>query len=566
MIASLKNRLNVIEPRILAQAGELEKTVYGIVDKVKKVDGKLIPNFVRRWKGTKGNMEPTEDEPTIWLIEKLEPLILLHRKVKGVWGGRAGTKSIMAMDAMVGEVNSSGVGVFCLRERMKSISQSIYKGIVGRINELNFAGFNPVESRWKIDHRSGGIISFGGLMNVEDMKSLFKYKYFFLEEAAKTSQHALDTLGPTLRGVDGAEQWMIWNPLSSNDPMSLEFINPYQEHFDRQGYYQDKFHLIIKVGFEDNPFFEHDTSLVEEYEKDTEKVKDGRMSKARYNHIWLGAFNDDIENSIITADWFDACIDSHIKLGFEGKGAVVVGHDPADVGSDKKGYTRRHGVVFNQMEEITAINANDGFDIACRYAKEANADSFGWDCDGMGALLRNQAETNFKGTKMHTFMYKGSEGVHLPDAIFEASSNYNMKGEKKNKDVFKNKKAQNIVAFAERCRRTWEAVELGVYHDPDTLISFASYNEKTKEGIDKQTMSKLRSECCRMPFKPGDTITFYSKEDMRKGILQPDGSKTKIPSPNLFDSAVLSFDKSSIINHKEEIDLKSIYVPTVNAW
>ena len=69
-----------------------------------------------------------------------------------------------------------------------------------------------------------------------------------------------------------------------------------------------------------------------------------------------------------------------------------------------------------------------------------------------------------------------------------------------------------------------------------------------------------------MPFKPGDTITLYSKEDMRKGILQPDGSKTKIPSPNLFDSAVLSFDKSSIINHKEEIDLKSIYVPTVNAW
>lgn len=550
-MSSLAKRLEYIEPRILSQAGALDKTVYGIVDKVDKVDGELIPRFIRKWKGTIGNMERTEEEPTIWLVEKLEPLILLHRKVKGAWGGRAGTKSIMAMDAMVGEVNSSGVGVFCLRERMKSISQSIYKGIKGRISELNFAGFNPVESKWKIDHRSGGIISFGGLMNVEDMKSLFKYKYFFLEEAAKTSQHALDTLGPTLRGVEGAEQWMIWNPLSSNDPMSLEFIVPYQEHFDRQGYYEDEHHLIIKVGFEDNPFFEHDSSLVEEFNKDTAKVEDGRMSKARYNHIWFGAFNDDIENSIINADWFDACIDAHIKLGFQAKGAVVVGHDPADVGGDKKGYIRRHGVVFEHAEEIDSVNANDGFDIACRYAKEASADSFGWDCDGMGALLRNQAESNFKGTKMHTFMYKGSEGVHNPDAMFDASENYNMKGQKKNKDVFKNKKAQNIVSFAERCRRTWEAVTLGVYHDPDTLVSFATYNEETKEGIDKQTLSKLRSECCRMPFKHGDTITFYSKEEMRKGILQPDGSKTKIPSPNLFDAAVLSFDKSSIINVME---------------
>jgi hypothetical protein len=163
-------------------------------------------------------------------------------------------------------------------------------------------------------------------------------------------------------------------------------------------------------------------------------------------------------------------------------------------------------------------------------------------------------------------MYKGSEGVHMPEAIFDASENYNMKGQKKNKDVFKNKKAQNIVSFAERCRRTWEAVILGVYHDPDTLISFASYNQETKTGIDKQTMSKFRSECCRMPFKPGDTIAFYSKEEMKKGILQPDGSKSKIPSPNLFDAAVLSFDKSSIINNIKKIDVSKIQTAKVNHW
>lgn len=541
MAKALLNRLDSIEPLIMSQAGMLEESVYGVVDIINE-DGS--PHFIRKWKGTIGDMRLTDEEPSIYIIEKLERAILTHKKYKCFFGGRAGTKSIMAMDAMSGDVNSCGSKVFVMRERMKSLKESIYAGIVDRIRELNISGFLPVPSQWEIRHKTGGKFSFGGMQNIIDMKGSFKYKYFLMEEAARTSQQTIDILGPTLRGVDGAELWYIWNPESSNDPMSQEFIVPYQDELDRNGYYEDEYHLVIKVGFEDNPWFMFDDSLRQEYEKDTEKVKDGRMSKARYNHIWYGAFNDDIENSIISADWFDACIDAHKKLGFEPTGATVVGHDPSDVGEDKKGYAQRTGVVFTKMEEIEAANANDGFDVACKYAKQAGVDSFGWDCDGMGALLRNQADKNFKDTKTNVFMYKGSESVHFPEALFEASETYGIKEQKKNKDVFKNKKAQNIVSFAERFRKTWEAVVLGKYHDPEELISFCS------EGISQQVMSKLRSECCRVPYKPGDSITFYTKEDMRKGIMQPDGSRIKIPSPNLFDAAVLSFDNSAKITPK----------------
>lgn len=548
---SLANRLDVIEPRILAQAGQLEESVYGIVKDVDKVDGKLVPTFCRKWKGTIGNMKPTDEEPTIWLIEKLEPLILKHKKVKGAFGGRAGTKSIMAMDAMIGEVNSSGAGVFCLRERMKSISQSIYRGMNGRISELDFAGFNPVESKWKIDHRNGGIISFGGLMNVEDMKSLFKYKYFFLEEAAKTSQHALDTLGPTLRGVDGAEMWLVWNALSSNDPMSQEFIVPYQAHYDRQGYYEDDYHLLIKVGFEDNPFFKHDKSLVEEYEKDTEKVKDGRMSKTRYEHIWYGAFNDDVENSLIISDWFDACVDAHKKLGFEPTGGKVVGFDPSDIGGDAAGYAGRQGVVFTCLDEIEGENGNRKFDVACRNALNFGADSFGWDGDGLGAILRDQAEKNFSGTRVYTFMYKGSSEVHHPNAIFSSNnSSIDIAAGRLNKDVFANKKAQNITNFAERVYKTYEAVVHGKYHNPEDLISFCS------ESIKPEMLQKMRAEACKLPLKPSDKIRFYTKEELRKGVMLSDGSRMKIPSPNIFDAAVLSFDESCIIKKVKKVKLK----------
>lgn len=525
---------------VMARAGKLEPSVYGVVDRVDKVDGELIPNFIRKWKGTIGNMVPTDEDPTIFLIEKLEPFILKHKKYKCTYGGRGGTKSRMAQDCMVGEVNSNGTKVFVMRERMKSLEQSIYAGIEKSIKDLSVNGFLSVPSKWKIKHKTGGEMQFGGLQNVIDMKGASNFKVFLMEEAARTKLATIDTLGPTLRGIDGAELWWLWNPESSTDAMSQEFIVPYQAEIDKCGYYEDEYHMVIKVGYEDNPWFVHDESLQTELTKDKEKVADGRMSKSRFEHIWHGAFNDDIDTSVIISDWFDACIDAHVKLGFDIKGGKVAACDPSDVGKDATGYAERQGVVFTNVSEIDAENGNRAFDIACRNANGSNVDVFGWDCDGMGALLRDQAVSNFQGTHVKTYMYKGSEAVHFPDAVFKSeNTSVNLKGHKTNKEVFANKKAQNIIAFADRVFKTYEAVVLGKYHDPSELISFCS------KSISPNMMQKLRAECCKLPLRPGSEIRFYTKDEMRKGITMPDGHKVSIPSPNLFDACVLSFDHAS---------------------
>jgi len=562
---SLAKRLDYLEPLVQASTGKLEKSVYGVVDRVDKVGDELIPHFIRRWKGTIGDMEPTIEEPTIFLIEKLEPMILKHKKHKGMFGGRAGTKSRFAQDVMAGDINSCGSKVYVLRERMKSLKESIYAGINKSIKDLNLAGFLPVPSHWEIRHRTGGVFTFGGMSNIIDMKGSSNYKYFLMEEAARTKQVTIDTLGPTLRDTPGAELWWIWNNESSTDAMSQEFIVPYQAQLDRDGYYEDDYHLIIKVGYQDNPWFIHDESLFSEFTKDKEKAADGRMSKARFNHIWEGAFNDDIETSVITGEWFDACIDAHKKLGFgvdeSGKtapvGAKVAALDPSDVGKDADGYCERQGVIFTYFEEIEAPNANRAFDIASRKCKEFGANAFGYDGDGMGALLRDQAEANFKGYNTQVFMYKGSTSVHEPKALFKAdNTNVNMKEERRNEDVFSNKKAQNIIGFAERVYKTYEAVVLKKYHDPDDLISFCS------EGIPSPMLQKLKAEACKLPLKPADTIKFYTKDELRKGVVMPDGHRVVIPSPNLFDSAVVSLDKASIIYNNddfEDIDFESIF-------
>ena len=423
MNAALAKRLDAAEPLIRAQAGALEKSVYGIVDKV--TDG--VPHFVRRWKGTIGDMEPTDEEPTIYIAEKLEPLITTHRKYKCLFGGRMGTKSRAAFSLMVGDVNSCGSKCYVLRERMTSLKESVCAGIESTIEKLGISGFVSVPSRWEIRHRNGGLFTFGGLMNVIDMKGSFEYKYFLLEESARTSQETINTLGPTLRDVPGAELWYVWNPESANDAMSTEFIVPYQADIDRQGFYVDDYHLIININFDDNPWFWDDKTLYEEYEKDKQKVERGIMPRSRFRHMWYGEYGDHIENSIIQPDWFDACIDAHKKLGFDAIGSIVVAGDPSDNGDDPFGHVARTGVVFTDLREIQGENVNQKFDESCRLANGINCDVYGWDGIGLGAGLRDQASKHFKGKKVQAYLYKSSESPHNPESIFGEAEFYNLK-------------------------------------------------------------------------------------------------------------------------------------------
>jgi phage terminase large subunit len=535
----------------MASAGRLEPSVYGIVDRLNE-DGSN--HYIRKWRGTIGNVEQVDDEPNIIIAQVFEPWLTTHKKYKCAYGGRAGMKTTMACDLLIGDVNSCGSKVYGIRERMKSIKESIYSGVEGRISKLGMAGFRCVESRGEIRHRSGGRFAFGGMQNMIDFKGSFEFKYFVMEEAARTKRQTIDVLGPTLRDVDGAELWYVWNPESITDPMSVEFINPYQAQLDRNGIYEDEYHLIIKTTYKDNPWFMHDESLRIELEKDKAKVKAKRMSKTRFNWIWEGGFNDDIENGVIKEEWFEACVDAHLKLGFEPTGAIVLAFDPADTGDDPNGYAVRHGNVYIDAGEIDAENGNRACDIACGMARQHKADYFRWDCDGLGATLRDNVERAFKGTKVEQLMFKGSNSPENPDQYFGESAEYysNIKGKVKNKDAFRNKRAQGYINLAERMRKTWEAVEQKKYTNPDELISFSS----------KITMlQKLKAELCRLPKRPTNNtghIELYTKQEMRKGISMPNGDRIVVPSPNIADSVMMgTFNTAPLL-----IDWGDLNIPT----
>ncbi len=531
--------------KILAQAasGSLEPTVYGIIDRVDSVNGELVPNIVRRWEGVIGHMRPSKKKPTVLLVEKFEPAILKYKKYKCFFGGRGGMKTRFAQNAFVSEVHSGAIKNYVLRERMAALKDSIYSGVESTVKKSGLSGFISVPSKWEIRNSNGGKFVFGGMQNIIDMKGASDFKRFLMEEAEKTKQQTIDTLGPTLREVEGAELWYLWNTGSSQDPMSKEFITPYQAELDKRGYYEDEYHLIIKTTFEDNPWFEHDESLQAELDKDRVKVIKGIMSQSRFDGIWYGKFNDDVANSIIKEDWFKACVDAHKVLGFDAAGIKVAGADPSDVGNDPFGYVERKGVVVGCVDEIEGENGNRKMDSACHRAILSSVDSFGYDADGLGATLRDNVSKSFNGKGTKVFAYKGSESCHLPEAVFKSEVCENIESNRplKNKDVFKNKKSQNTVSLAERIYNTWDAVVNKKYMDPDTLISFDS------ESIKPEMLEKLKAEACKIPTKPGNTIQFYTKQELRSGISLGDGSRMRIPSPNLFDALVISFDRDSFV-------------------
>ena len=179
-----------------------------------------------------------------------------------------------------------------------------------------------------------------------------------------------------------------------------------------------------------------------------------------------------MDNAIIPAEWFDACIDAHVKLNWKLRGAKIYSHDPADTGKDPKGYAIRNGSVITDAGEIEQPDINTALDAACQQALDERVDLFTWDCDGMGVGLKREVDTWFSGKQTQIRQFRGSASPDRPDSIYEPVDNQQQ--QKRNKDVFKNKRAQNYWLLRDRCYKTYRAVVHGEYSDPDNLISFSS--------------------------------------------------------------------------------------------
>ena len=439
------------------------------------------------------------------------------KRFKIMLGGRGSAKSMTIADLLLMRAQMEGVKIGCFREFMNSIDDSVHALLKGEIERLGLQGFETLNTA--IRHDNGAEFKFKGMArNPEGIKSAHDFKYFFVEEAQTISSESLKNLTPTLR-TEGSEIWMAANLRSMADPFSQRFFKPFEKQLRQTGYYEDDLHLIVWINYNDNPLFPE--VLEQERKYDLEN-----LSTAMYRHIWLGECYDEVLDSIIPVEWFEASIDAHIKLGFKPTGAIIASHDPSDTGPDPKGFCVRHGSVFLDIVEERVGDVNDGIDWALDRAEAANADWFVWDGDGLGAPLKRDVDKFCSGKKLDYFMFKGSEGVEDPEQEFVSVEGGGRANRKTNKDSLMNKRAQYAHKMMMRFYNTWRAVTKGDYIDPDELISISS---------DIKNIDEIRAQFCRVPRKRNNNGKFQvmTKLEMSKKPYE-------LPSPNMFDSAMMS--------------------------
>ena len=464
---------------------------------------------------------------------RLGVLLKKPKRIKVLVGGRASTKSTFVADMVLSKV-AGGETWCCAREYQSTIDESVHSMLNDEIERLQFPGFESLKTEHQ--HISGGKTFYKGLArNITSLKALV-CNGLWIEEGESLSSETLRVLTASIR-VSALEQdiaaregreakppeiWITMNRRSSRDAISKHYLARAEKDLERCGFYEDDLVMIVDINFDENPWFAG--SGLETERADDEK----NLSRAAYDHKWRGRYSDTVESAIIDPEWFDACIDAHIKLNFKPEGVEVFTHDPFDGGGDAGAWVHRHGVVILDADEKRTGRINDVCDWAIDAALQRRTDVFIWDAGGMGAGLKRQIGQALDGKKILIQMFEGQSSVRNPDAIYEPTSS-SVAQAKKNREVFLNRRAQCYWGIRDRIFRTYLAVRDNAYTDPSRLISFSSQIK---------LLPTIRTELCRIPLKPNGAgkIQIMSKEEM---------AKEGIDSPNIADCVMMSEDAES---------------------
>ncbi len=517
----------------LKRRRSLKRTVFGIVCPEKGLLYAITSNKKGDWFKTEGDID-------CYIPAKAEVILKSNKRFIVLLGGRGSGKSVVVTDIRVAAAKDNGSKTYFLREFQSSIKNSVYSLVKDEIARHGYDGFTVLNQ--SIGFKDASAFEFAGLArNVDSVKSTHGFECFAVEESQFVTQTSLDSLTATLRNkpknglplkfvsviddidsnanIDNISMIFVANPGSSEDPFSKRFIEPFKSQLDKDGIYEDDLHLIVKMNCTDNPWFD-DSGLDGERQWDLE-----HRSSAFYEHKWAAEYNDSVDDGLIMSEWFDACIDAHLKLGFKPEGEKIAAFDPSDTGPDSKGYAMRHGSVFLSVEEKTDGDVNEGGDWATGLAIQQGVNYFTWDCDGLGVGLNRQMASTLTPKGIRIAQYKGSESPDNPESVYKPALGYAINGVKLVKDTFRNKRCQYYYSLQDRCYNTYRAVVHGEYLDPAKLVSFSSNITELK---------KLRAELCRMPVKPNDNgyLDLYTKQEMK--------NKFKIKSPNLGDAVKMS--------------------------
>lgn len=466
-------------------------------------------------------------------VKNLHPIFTKPKRIKIIVGGRGSTKSTGIADYVAAKM-SAGELWCCARETQNSIEESVHRSLLDEIDRLGIEGFE--DTKTEIRHpQSGGRSFYRGLSrNITSLKStLSGVDGLWIEEGEDISTGTLRVLTASVRlnatdterklageDVKFPEILITMNRGARTGAIAEKWLARAEPELGRCGFYEDDAVMVVQMNYTDMPSgWFTESGLEQERLDDLEK-----MSKAEYNHKWLGDYYDGVEGAIIKVEWFDAAIDAHLLPhlveAFTPRGAIIAAHDPFDDGADAGGFAIRHGSIIKLVTSKAHGEIDEVCDWATGIALNETVDWFVWDGDGMGTGLKRQVSNAFDGTRTSYHIFKGSLSGSAQDnasSIYLPSAGDGDTRPKTYAETFKNNRAQYYSGeLARRFLNTFNCVMKGQYVDPDDMISLSS------EGI--ENMAGLRSQLCRIPRKPNPSglEQIMSKQEMKKlGIVSP---------------------------------------------
>jgi phage terminase large subunit len=250
-----------------------------------------------------------------------------------------------------------------------------------------------------------------------------------------------------------------------------------------------------------------------------------------------------VHGVVIPAVWVRSAIGALAKLGIAPTGARDMALDVADEGVDKNALCGRTGTQVDYLEQWSG-KGSDTFatvEHAFEVADERGYDTFRYDGDGIGALVRGDArvinarrrEANARRIRAEGF--RGSDAVFDPDGIVEGTMGGEGDKGRTNKDYFANRKAQGWWSVRRRFQRTFRWVVGGVPCAPDDIISL-------DPGM--PLLQQLVAELSQPT---------YETNGVGKIVInkKPDG----MPSPNLADALMMRYAPNELppLNVSQEL-------------
>lgn len=223
--------------------------------------------------------------------EKLSILFKPNR-YKVLYGGRYGMKSWGIARALLILGSMRPLRILCCREFQTSIDDSVHQLLTDQVHALGLSDFYGVQKK-VITGRNGTTFGFEGLrLNINGIKSYEGADIAWVEEAHTVSKNSWSILIPTIR-KSGSEIWISFNPEFEDD-----------ETFDRFVLKPPKNAIVVKIGYEDNPW------ISQEIQDEIDDCKARSMDD--YDWIWAGNCRKWLEGAIYASELRKVIADKRI--------------------------------------------------------------------------------------------------------------------------------------------------------------------------------------------------------------------------------------------------------------